>query len=166
MLEFRERINLLEENCTDPDFIENKLRLYYEDLIQQFVKKKELFKEYERILSDSTIDIDNEVKKLSNPLSNEINIQRYANHKNTILNENELKLSEIVVDALFSDNIYNVWVNINELLKYDSYLSNDEKILSDENRKLYQLILDIDSCSFEQKIFIYKDLERLIFGIY
>ena len=35
----------------------------------------------------------------------------------------------MVVDALFCDNIYNVWLNIKEMLRYNSKLDAEDKVL-------------------------------------
>ena len=37
--------------------------------------------------------------------------------------ETNKKISEIIIDALFSDNIYNVWLNIKEMLRYNKGLT-------------------------------------------
>ena len=43
--------------------------------------------------------------------------------------ETSKKISEVVIDALFSDNIYNVWINIREMIRYNNKLDkNDHRI--------------------------------------
>ena len=158
MLDFRERINLVEENCDDPDYIELKRKQYYDELIGENLSEKQLYGLYDEILETSQSDevIDQRLKE--NKLD-EDELYRYKWQKTRLLDENNRKLSEIIVDGLFQDNIYNVWININELLKYDSYLSDGEKILTKEKRDFYTSILNIDSYSTESRIDLYNILK-------
>ena len=54
------------------------------------------------------------------------------------------KISEVVVDALFCDNIYNVWLNIKEMLRYNSKLDAEDKVLDNDKIDFYQMILNFD----------------------
>jgi len=55
--------------------------------------------------------------------------------------------SEVVVDYLFHDSAYNVFLDINELLDF----SNSVNILSENDRKIYSSILSLDDMSVSDK---------------
>ena len=61
--------------------------------------------------------------------------------------ETSKKISEVVIDALFSDNIYNVGINIREMLRYNNKLDKNDKALDDDRVAFYKMILDFDSIS-------------------
>ena len=66
------------------------------------------------------------------------------------------KISEVVVDALFCDNIYNVWLNIKEMLRYNDKLSDNKKVLDKAKVEFYKLILDFDNIECDKKIEIFN----------
>ena len=68
------------------------------------------------------------------------------------------KISEVVVDALFCDNIYNVWLNIKEMLRYNSKLDAEDKVLDNDKIDFYQMILNFDKISCEDKINLFNKL--------
>lgn len=76
-----------------------------------------------------------------------------------LLKNTKEKISEIVVDGLFKDSIYNVWINIKEILRFHKQLQDKEKILSKEKIDFYQKILDIDALSNSDKIKLYNGLK-------
>ena len=64
----------------------------------------------------------------------------------------------MVVDALFCDNIYNVWLNIKEMLRYNSKLDAEDKVLDNDKIDFYQMILNFDKISCEDKINLFNKL--------
>ena len=87
----------------------------------------------------------------------------YFEDKNKIISmlkrETSLKLSEVIVDDLFEDNIYNVWINIKEMIRYNDTLDNDKKVLDDDKLKFYNFILNIDNEENNEKIKLYYYLK-------
>ena len=75
------------------------------------------------------------------------------------------KISEVIIDALFKDNIYNVWINIKEMLRFNSRLEDNEKVLSKEKIAFYNLILNFDSVSCDDKMKIYNKLKNGNFSL-
>lgn len=76
-----------------------------------------------------------------------------------LLKNTKEKISEIVVDGLFKDSIYNIWINIKEILRFHKKLQDKEKILSKEKIDFYQKILNIDALSNSDKIKLYNGLK-------
>ena len=70
------------------------------------------------------------------------------------------KISEITVDALFADNIYNVWINIKEMFRFNGKLPENKKILDNDKIKFYEMILNIDNVSCTDKIKLYHSLKE------
>lgn len=66
-------------------------------------------------------------------------------------------LSELIVDYLFEDNIYNVWLNIKEIMSYYE----KRPIISKEHFQFYQYILDIDNMSIENKLKLYNTFKDM-----
>lgn len=78
--------------------------------------------------------------------------------KVTILKEEtSFKLSEIIVDSIFEDNIYNVKLNLNEIIRYTSDIN--VNLISPEHLNFYKIILNIDSLSNEEKINLYNNFK-------
>lgn len=80
--------------------------------------------------------------------------------------ETSLKISEIVVDNIFNDNIYNVRLNINEIIRYTTDIN--ENLLDPDHLNFYKVILSIDSLSNEDKIKLYnkfkdKDISSILY---
>ena len=127
----------------------------------EILKSKSMIKFRERVailenLCDDPHYIENKAKEYDNEL-----IYKYKNEANQTYRTKEMNLniSEVIVDALFEDNIYNVWINIKELLNYNSCLSDEEKVVSKENVEFYKIILDFDKISVDRKIEIYEKLK-------
>lgn len=78
--------------------------------------------------------------------------------KITILKEEtSFKLSEIIVDSIFEDNIYNVKLNLNEIIRYTSDIN--VNLISPEHLSFYKIVLNIDSLSNEEKIDLYNNFK-------
>ena len=52
-------------------------------------------------------------------------------HKESTLQLLEDKLDNVLIDNLFKENIINVRINLNEIVSYNNYLSDDEKLVDD-----------------------------------
>ena len=159
LLEFRNRINLVEQNCDNPDYIEQKIKQYYEEIINSYQEDSSLFEIYEELINNPDKDLE-ETTSLKSPyiISREF-LSRNGRNRKKLQEEANLKLSEVIVDALFQDNIYNVWINIKELLEYNNSLPENERPVSKKHLELYALILKIDKLSSKIKLKIYNSLK-------
>ena len=140
LINFRNKINKISINSNDLD-IENKVFNYYSNLLSNYNFSTNLFREYENI------------GEIEYPFKTDYILSSGALYNRSYDNLKELtnkKISEIVIDYLFKDNIYNVFINIRELLSYNDSLEN--KIISSNMVKFYKMILDIDKISNEEKI--------------
>lgn len=164
LISFRTNINNVErKNLPEP--IEYQLKKYYEELISSYNQEHNMFNDYVNIINTT------------NKLNNEIDFNKYIldfNAKNIykeslkkknskIFEEYKIltskKLSEIIIDALFQDNIYNVIYNINEMFRFNNKLSPTEQILDTEKQKFYKLIINIDKMTNEDKIRLYNEFK-------
>lgn len=159
LITFRERINYIEDHCDNPHFIEEQRVKYYEYLLNCYNPETGLFLIYEEILNHPNIAYEKlKENKDEYIISTEI-MHLCRGDKNQYLNITSQKLSEIIIDALFQDNIYNTWINIKELLRFESHLSKKEKTLDKEKLDFYNLILNIDSYPNNKKIELYHKLK-------
>lgn len=167
--EFRNNINSIEKH-NDPMIIEKKLNKYYDELIEQYDYNIGMFKEYINILNNpsilnnfnDTFIFDTNVRMLFiNYRLRDENGYTFTNRDKLIQElkeETSKKLSEIVVDALFADNIYNVWLNIKEMLRYNNNLDIEHRVIDSERSSFYEMILNFDNVSSEDKINLFNKL--------
>ena len=160
-IKFRDNINNVEK-CNDPIYIEERLRNYYDELLSSYNSDSKMFKEYENFLSKQigleNIDENDYILSMDAIFS----FNNFENNEEIIDNLQKItskKISEIVIDALFQDNIYNVWLNIKEMIRYNEMLTDDEKVLNKEKLEFYKLILDFDNVDSDTKIEIYNKLK-------
>lgn len=164
-VDFRTNINNVEVNNL-PEFIEKHLKEYYEELFNNYDEESKMFKEYTEIINNSEAYInyskfnnyilDDEAFQILNSLENTNKSVRIEKLKN-LTNK---KISEITVDALFADNIYNVWINIKEMIRFNGKLPENKKILDNDKIKVYEMILNIDNVSCTDKIKLYHSLKE------
>lgn len=88
---------------------------------------------YDSFLNNGFFDIDEKLKKSLNYIT-----------------------SEIVVDYLFQDNAYNVFLDINELLKFSTSVD----FLSEDDKKIYSDIVSLDDISVFDKKKILDNLKN------
>lgn len=167
LIRFRENINILEG--TNPSIvIEEKAKKYYEQMIKSYQQDSGLFDIYQDILENPDIlyNIDGKDYILSFPISSNLfslttyNAEKqkltFGNNKGKAYQffkeETGKKLSEIIVDYLFQDNIYHVWLNIKEMLRYNNLLDKEEKVLNEDSIKFYETILNIDKMENSKKV--------------
>lgn len=165
-VQFRTNINNVEKNNV-PIFVEEKIKKYYEELISSYNPETKMFKEYDCILEKDNLKkvqiSDNFI--LFGDFIAEINkiLRQSPNNKEKLISilkqETSKKLSEIIIDAIFQDNIYNVFLNINEMIRYNELLANDKKILTKEKLEFYKLILEFDKIDNNKKVDIYNKLK-------
>lgn len=178
---FRSNINIIEEHC-NPIFIEEKLNKYYEEIISSYDNETNIFKTYREILnspeslnnymdsSKRTFILDDELfYYFSKLFADSSNMESDLLSNEMVISELERytgwKLSEVIVDAIFRDNLYNVWINIKEMLRYNSKLSLEDRVIDDDRISFYNMILDIDKVSNGDKVSLYNKMKDMNFNV-
>lgn len=175
-IKFRNNINSVEK-YNNPIIIEEKLGAYYDELISDYDMDSGLFDEYNLVLNNpKKYEFDNSfvfnydvVSKISIHLSKDESGVFFYKDKNELEaflhSETSKKLSEIIIDALFRDNIYNVWLNIKEMLRYNDYLKDNDKVLDNDKIDFYKMILNFDNIGNVDKINLYNNLKGKNFSL-
>lgn len=170
--EFRININAVEK-YNDPLIIQSRLAKYYDELINEYDKNRGIFKYYGEILDNPSLlkskkrddfIFNFDVKYAFSPYmdyDNDGNI--FFENSDELLDKlksiTSLKLSEVIVDALFCDSIYNVWLNIREMLRYNEKMIPSDRIIADERVSFYELIFNFDNVSSDDKIELFNKLK-------
>lgn len=150
LINFRKRINNISLNSGNID-IEKKVYDYYVDLLKDYNPVTKVFHQYERLNENKSKYYSEEDYIVNGDiLYNKVD-------KEYLEKITSKKISEIVVDFLFKDNIYNVFINIREILSYNDSLT--IKLLDKEITKFYRLILNIDEIDNEEKINLFFKLK-------
>ncbi|MBQ8219278.1 MAG: hypothetical protein IJZ79_05945, partial [Bacilli bacterium] len=150
LITFRNNIStILSSNSSV--YLEQEVSKYYEYILSSYDSESQLFSQY----------LESDINWSSNDiiLNSEM---RYFVERDTakaIEKTNQI-ISEVVVDGLFKDNIYNVRINIIEMLRFNEMLPENEKILDLNMIEFYKGILNIDSISVENKINLYNILKN------
>lgn len=140
-----------------------------------------LYKDYENIIKNLNVN-SNKIPLPQNPLFvegfvEEINyfnslLENYEKYKGTPFAESlpkyldrhkestlqllENKLDNILIDNLFKENIINVRINLNEIVSYNNYLSDEEKLVDDNTLNFYKMIINIKKLGSDQKLDLYN----------
>ncbi len=122
----RTNLNIVEQ--TNPS---NKLR-------------ENLVKYYDEIVSG--YDSENEMLNILKP--------QFSTYGEFAKKQTSDMLSQLVVDGLFEDNLNNVKLNIEEIIKYNEKL--EQSMLDDTMLEIYKMILNIEKWSNEEKIEFYN----------
>lgn len=173
IVDFRNYINALSRIC-DVSYLEKKLDIFYSNCIN-------LYKDYENIIKNLNVN-SNKIPLPQNPLFvegfvEEINyfnslLENYEKYKGTPFAESlpkyldrhkestlqllENKLDNILIDNLFKENIINVRINLNEIVSYNNYLSDEEKLVDDNTLNFYKMIINIKKLGSDQKLDLYN----------
>ena len=152
-VEFRNNINNI-ERYNNSSFLEDKLNKYYDELINNYSIDYKMFKEYIYFLKNKKIKNNVDKYIFSNDIKVDlINYEKTPEKLIEYFKEiSRIKLSEIIIDYLFQDNIYNVWLNINEMIRFNEKV----KFLSKDKLNFYKLILNFDNLDNNKKIEIYN----------
>ena len=167
--EFRRNINAVEK-YNDPLIIQSKLSKYYDELINEYDKDRGIFKYYGNVFDNPNLLKENMRDDFIFNFDVRYVFTSYIDYnddgklvlKNSdelldkLKNITSLKLSEVIVDALFCDNIYNVWLNIREMLRYNNSMSSSDRIINGERVSFYELIFDFDNVSSDDKIELFN----------
>lgn len=138
---------------TNPEFYEKlvvEYKKYIKDILNSYDNNTQIFNLY---FDNSSFDNYLLTKQLQEKFKNADEVGKIK----VLKEETSLKLSEIVVDSIFEDNIYNVKLNLNEIIRYTNDI-NVNLILS-EHLNFYKMILNIDSLSNEEKINLYNNFK-------
>lgn len=159
---FRYNINLIEKHNL-PETIELNLKKYYKELLDSYVPSTGLFKQYLEIINNKQNYKFKTRNYIFDRTCEKIYKEYIKNEDINLIKEYQkltnYKISEIIIDALFQDNIYNVFLNIKEMLRFNSKLPLNEQVLNENKIEFYNLILKIDSISPEEKIKLYNNLK-------
>ena len=170
--EFRRNINAVEK-YNDPLIIQSKLAKYYDELINEYDKDRGIFRYYGEILDNPNLlksrkrddfIFNFDVKYVFSPYMDYDNdgnmfFENSDELFDKLKNITSLKLSEVIVDALFCDSIYNVWLNIREMLRYNEKMIPSDRIIGEERVSFYELIFNFDNVSSDDKIELFNKLK-------
>lgn len=123
---------------------------YIQTILNSYDSNTQIFNFY---FNNSSFDNYLLPKQLQDKLKNADELQKIK----ILKEETSLKLSEIIVDSIFEDNIYNVKLNLNEIIRYTNDIN--VNLISAEHLKFYKTILSIDSLSNEDKINLYNNFK-------
>lgn len=176
---FRKNINTV-ETYNNPIIIEQKLKKYYDELISSYDSEEDMFGEYWGVLNNPSLlynyydkdtfifsyDI---VLLFEKYLSCDDDDNLYFKDRDALIQilkmETSKKISEVVIDTLFSDNIYNVGINIREMIRYNNKLDKNDKALDDDRVAFYKMILDFDNISSKDKIKLFNEFKDRNFSL-
>lgn len=170
---FRSNINNIEKR-NNPFVIEKHVKKYYEDILSLYSSDCNMFTCYREIL-DNPSQIVNWDKNISYLFDFDIidKITCLLRRDDSgsyffldrdaleifLISETSKKMSEIIIDAIFQDNIYNVWLNVKEMLRYNNGLALDEKVLDNEKVYFYNYVINFDSLSNINKMAFYNSFK-------
>lgn len=134
-----------------------ELNKYYRKIIESYNSEQDLFIDYIKYLNGNNYSEDNYLfsKEINDFLNNSDNKDEIISF---LRKETSLKISEVIIDLLFKDNIYNVKLNIMEILRYTEDIK--QKLINDDNLNFYKTILNIDSMNNSEKIILYNKLKN------
>ncbi len=128
----------------------NEYKRYIQSLLNSYDCNTQIFYEY---LGNNFTDRYLMSKSLQEKLDKLTEEQKLS----ILKRETSLKVSEIVVDGIFDDNIYNVRLNLNEIIRYTRDINTN--LISVDHLDFYKIILNIDSLSNEDKIKLYNNFK-------
>ena len=174
LIQFRYNIDCFSKNNGSLDLI-NKFDKYEDDIINSFDVESGIFREYNSIISNLESVFGYNSSSYSYVIDNDFISDiffhgKFKNDEDLILflrNVSISKLCEVVIDRLFKDNIYNVYLNIGEMIRYNSFLRDDEKVIDKDKLEFYNTVLNMDKLSGREIIELYNRLkDRDIGSVY
>lgn len=173
LINFRGNINNL-QRYNNPIVIEDRVEEYYNQMLSLYSSEFDMFKSYREILDNPGMIIswDKQVSylfhfdiidKISSLLRQDEKGKYYFDNVDELelflKKETSKKISEIMIDSLFKDNIYNVWLNVKEMLRYNNGLKDSDKILDKDKVNFYNLIINFDNLSNLDKFKFYNSFK-------
>lgn len=140
-------------------------RDYYNNGIKQKLNLNIDIDELNDIDIDSITD-DERIIDVLNKIKDTMNSERelFNNTKNDVTSNlkdiSSQKFGDMFIDFKFEDTKKNVKVNSKEMLRYNSSLDENEKILNEDKQELYNTICNIDKLNGKQKYEIYESLNN------
>ena len=171
---FRNNINNVEKH-NNPTIIEEKVDTYYEEILNLYSSDYELFTPYKEILDNPSLFVGFDKKTsylfhydIIDKLTSLLRVDNEGNYyfldkaelEKFLRSETSKKMSEVIIDSLFKDNIYNVWLNIKEMLRYNDGLSDGEKIFDNDKIFFYNSIINFDNLSNINKMLFYNSFKN------
>lgn len=151
LVEFNYLITMLEVNTDYPIIVRNKANEFYENVINNYNPKLKIFNEYIPLLNDPNYYYTCEYENIYY-----YDLEQESYEKEDLEKITNRKLSDVIILLLFQDNYYNVILNIKELLRFNKHVS----LLSEEKITFYNIILNIDALTSEEKISMYHRLKN------
>lgn len=171
---FRNNINNIEK-YNNPTIIEEKVDNYYEEILNLYSSDYDLFTPYKEILDNPSLIVNSGEKNsylfcfdVLDKFSSLLRLDDEGNYyyldkaelECFLRSETSKKMSEVIIDCLFKDNIYNVWLNVKEMLRYNDGLGTDEKIFDEDKIYFYNSIMNFDNLSNINKITFYNSFKN------
>lgn len=171
------RINLNYVLCSNPSFyLLEETKHYYDQLIDYYMESSDMFSCYydyletlrktgkKENITKSYFFCDDIIYQINQYIEYDFLHQNFFFSDiqeiwNFFVKETGIRLSEIIVDALFQDHIYNVWLNIKEMLRYHKSLKPETRILDEEKISFYEKVLQIDQLSNKDKVRFYQQFK-------
>ena len=171
-VEFRRNMNrLFSKNYSQE--LEKRIKDYQENIISEYDSETKMFKEYSKFDSREKLrELDNSKSTYILDDSVKYDMHKYIDDKEklkeVLQKATSDKLSAVIVDRLFSDTKNNVEININEMLRYNGKLSENERALDDKKTAFYNNIKSIDTLTSDEKLAIYNSVkdENMIGELY
>ena len=160
LVNYRSNIDKFNSNNASLELID-RFDKYEEDIINSFDVNTEIFSYYkDKLVSGDSLFGYKEFLGIEyDYMDNNYDLDNIEGRTLFLKKISIIKLSEVVVDKLFKDNIYNVHLNIGEMLRYNSFLSDDEKVLDNNSIKFYESILYINKKSGKDIINLYNKVK-------
>lgn len=171
LLEFRKNVNII-QSYNPSLFLEMKIDKYYDEILSTFNCSSGLFLVYEKLLKcfrENNYSVLNDYSNYNYLVDKEMllkldSFRFYSDGEkrayDELLEVTNQKISEIFVDGLFGDTIYNVWLNIKEMLNFYERLNDYDKFLVHDRLDFYYSILTIDKIKPSEKIKMYQELKN------
>lgn len=176
LITFRNNINKILANQPSCLF-EERTKKYIENLINSYDSDSRLFSSYKRILEDQEFLKEYLSKEesidlfLNKGLKEKLKSYIYYQEDGSISfkdkaeviqylkSETKFLLNELIIDYLFQDNIYNVYLNIQEILRFQHLLPKGEQPLSKDDESFYQRILNFDKENSNNNLTLFNKLK-------
>lgn len=173
LINFRINVNNI-ERYNNPSIIEQRVDEYYNEMLSLYLNEYDMFKPYKDILDNPSLIVNSGkqvsylfhfdiIDKLTFSLRQDETGKYYFENIDELevflKEETSKKLSEIIIDSLFKDNIYNIWLNIKEMVRYNDGLDVSDKVLNEDKALFYNLIINFDKISNIDKIKFYNSFK-------
>lgn len=161
LVDFRRNINRI-YNKNYSFELEKRVKDYEDSIINEYNPETKMFNIYSKYLSrDKLEEMDMSKSDFVLDDSLKYDIHKYIDDeeklKEVLQKATSEKLSSVVIDSMFSDTKNNVKINTNEMLRYNAQLSDNEKVLDNQNTQFYSNIKNIDELSSDEIVEMYKN---------